>query len=87
LELRSNAKEEDMPDDETREEPEVEGHGIPPGAAAGTTPGDAAAGTSPGVNDEDSDDVEAHALGVSPGGVSPGGVSPGGVSPGGVSPG
>jgi hypothetical protein len=81
------AKEEDMPDEETREEPEVEGHGIPPGAAEGTSPGAEAAGTSPGVKDDDSDDVEAHAMGVSPGGVSPGGVSPGGVSPGGVSPG
>ncbi len=85
-----------MPDEETREEPEVEGHGIAPGDAAeghagGISPGaaeDAAAGTSPGAHD-DEDDVEAHMFGegVSPGGVSPGGVSPGGVSPGGVSPG
>lgn len=76
-----------MPDEETREEPEVEGHGHTPRAAEGTSPGAEAEGTSPGVKDDDSDDVEAHAMGVSPGGVSPGGVSPGGVSPGGVSPG
>jgi hypothetical protein len=77
-----------MPDEETREEPEVEGHGIPPGAAEGTSPGAEAAGTSPGVKDDDSDDVEAHIFaGTSPGGTSPGGTSPGGTSPGGTSPG
>ncbi|HEU0245789.1 MAG TPA: hypothetical protein VFR38_01750 [Gaiellaceae bacterium] len=72
-----------MPDEETREEPEVEGHGITPGDAAGTSPGADTEGTSPGVAD-DEDDVEAHMFGegVSPGGTSPGGTSPGGTSPG-----
>ena len=73
-----------MPDEETREEPEVEGHGnaggVPEGNAGGVPEGNAG-GVSPGVRDDD-DDVEAHIIGE---GVSPGGVSPGGVTPGGHS--
>lgn len=71
-----------MPDEEIRpdEEPEVEGHGVAGGVAGKKDKADGVAGGVAGaLEDEDSDDVEAHAFrkGVSPGGVSPGGVSPG----------
>ena len=75
-----------MPDEETREEPEVEGHGHAGGAAEGHA-GGAAEGHAGGAAEghagvRDDDDVEAHMFGE---GVSPGGVTPGGVTPGGHS--
>jgi hypothetical protein len=49
-----------MSDEEIREEePEVEGHGRAPG---GRDTADAAEGVRPAHDDDDSDDVEAHAF-------------------------